>query len=279
MVDRGVGEVLGAYRRRHALKDTYVLFVADHGHTPVLNDSVHALGTADHGDPPDVLRQAGFRVRPFHLDVADDQRDYQAVLAYEGAIAYVYLADRSACPRPGDRCDWKRPPRLNEDVLPVVRAFDAANRTGTGMPRGAIDLIFARPPRPFGVDAAPFEVWDGTRLVPIPEYLRQHPRPDLLDLARRMDGLGTGPYGNHAGDVLLLARTGLELPIGQRFYFSGRYHSWHGSPTDQDSRIPLVVAQPGGDGRQLRSRVRAAVGDHPTQLDITRLIVTLLRRG
>jgi hypothetical protein len=281
VVDRAVGQVLGAYRRRHALRDTWVLFVADHGHTPVLNDSAHALGTDGPNEPPEVLRRAGFRVRPFEIEVKDDQRDYQAVLAYQGAMAYVYLADRSACPRPGDRCDWRRPPRLAQDVLPVVRAFDAASRTGADVPglRGTIDLVFAREPRPFGTDAAPYRVWDGQRLVPIAEYLRAHPRPDLIDLERRMDGLATGPYGNHAGDVLLLARTGAHLPIEQRYYFSGRYHSWHGSPTDQDSRIPLVVARPGADGRQIRQRVRAATGDHPSQLDVTRLVLALLGSG
>lgn len=280
VVDSAVGEVLGAYRRRHALKDTYVVFVADHGHTPVLDDDRHALGADGDDEPPQVLRQAGFRVRPFTIVVKDDERGYQAVVAYQGAMAYVYLADRSACPRPEDRCDWRRPPRLAEDVLPVVRAYDAANRTGAGVPalRGTLDLIFAREPRPVGQPAAPYQVWDGQRLVPIAEYLALHPRPDLLDLERRMNGLATGPYGNHAGDVLLLARTGLERPIEDRFYFSGRYHSWHGSPTAQDSRIPLVVARPGGDGRQLRARVTSAAGQHPTQLDVTRLIVALLGR-
>ena len=162
-----------------------------------------------------------------------------------------------------------------------MRAFDAANRTGASVPqlRGTLDLIFAREPRPFGQDAAPYQVWDGERLVPVGEYLRAHPRPDLLDLERRMDGLSAGPYGNHAGDVLLLARTGVERPIGDRYYFSGIYHSWHGSPTDQDSRIPLIVAEPGGDGRQLRALVTGAVGPHPTQLDVTRLILALLSRG
>jgi hypothetical protein len=144
--------------------------------------------------------------------------------------------------------------------------------------RGTLDLIFAREPRPVGLQPGPFQVWDGTRLVPIGEYLRAHPRPDLLDLERRMEGLATGPWGHHAGDVLLLARSGLEQPIEGRFYFSSRYHSWHGSPTAQDSRIPLVVALPGGDGRHLRTRVHAAVGAHPSQLDITRLILSLLGR-
>jgi len=280
VVDSAVGQVLDAYRRRGALRGTYVVFVADHGHTPVMDDSAHALGTDGPDEPPAVLRRAGFRVRPFELEVSDGERDYQAVVAYQGAMAYVYLADRSSCPRPKDRCDWRRPPRMNEDVLPVARAFDAASRTGAGVPglRGTLDLVFAREPRPFGTDAAPYQVWDGQRLVPIAEYLRAHPRPDLVDLQRRMDGLATGPYGNHAGDVLLLARTGPQLPIRQRYYFSGRYHSWHGSPSDQDSRIPLVVALPGGDGRQLRQQVRAAVGEHPGQLDVTRLILALLGR-
>ncbi|HYH80779.1 MAG TPA: alkaline phosphatase family protein [Longimicrobium sp.] len=280
-VDSAVGEVLAAYRRRNALKDTYVLFVADHGHTPVMDDDRHALGAEGDDEPPQVLRQAGFRVRPPELVVEDDEeRGYQAVVAYQGAMAYVYLADRSACPRPDDRCDWRRPPRMHEDVLPVVRAYDAANRTGAGVAamRGTLDLIFAREPRPFGQSAAPYQVWDGARLVPIAEYLRAHPRPDLLDLERRMAGLATGPYGNHAGDVLLLARTGMHLPLADRYYFSGRYHSWHGSPTDQDSRIPLIVAHPGGDGRRLRARVHAAAGARPTQLDITRVILSLLGR-
>ncbi|HEX9939320.1 MAG TPA: alkaline phosphatase family protein [Longimicrobium sp.] len=280
VVDSAVGAVLGAYRRRHALKDTYVLFVADHGHTPVLDDDLHSLGAEGADEPPQVLRQAGFRVRPFDLEVDDDERGYQAVVAYQGAMAYVYLADRSACPRPENRCDWRRAPRMQEDVLPVVRAFDAASRTGAGVPalRGSLDLIFAREPRPVGQPPLPFQVWDGTRLVPIGEYLRAHPRPDLLELERRMEGLATGPWGHHAGDVLLLARTGMERPIQERYYFSSRYESWHGSPTAQDSRIPLIVAQPGGDGRRLRTRVQAAVGARPSQLDVSRLIVSLLGR-
>jgi hypothetical protein len=280
VVDRAVGRVLAAYERRNALDGLTVLFVADHGHTPVLSDDRHSLGTTSDDEPPTLLEKAGFRVRPFKLEPLNYDGDHQAVVAYQGAMAYVYLADRTTCPDDGDRCDWKRPPRLAEDVLPVVRAFDAANRTGAGLPalRGTLDLIFARAPRPPGVDALPFQVWDGAKLVPVRDYLAAHPRPDLLDLERRMDGLSAGPYGNHAGDVLLLARTGTQLPIEQRYYFSGKYRSWHGSPTDQDSRIPLLAVRPGGSGQAVRQMVRGAVGDHPTQLDVARLILSLLGR-
>jgi hypothetical protein len=255
--------------------------VSAHGHTPAVPDDRHALGTDTVRDPPAVLRQAGFRLRPFVLDPPEDRRDYQAALAYQGAFAYVYLADRSTCPRPGDVCDWRRAPRLEEDVLPVARAFHEASRTGAGVPelRGTLDLVFAREPRAPGEDALPFQVWDGARLVPVGEYLAANPRPELLDLERRLDALAAGPYGHRAGDVLLLSRTGTHLPIGDRFYFSSKYHSWHGSPTRQDSEIPLLVIHPGRSGAEVRARVLRVVGDSPNQLSVTPLILDLLEAG
>jgi hypothetical protein len=278
VIDRSVGELLAVYREQGVLERTYVLFVSDHGHTPVLNDDRHALGTGEEGEPPSVLERVGFRMREFALE--PDEDDYQAVVAYQGAMGYVYLADRSSCPEPGTVCAWSRAPRLEEDVLPVVRAFDAANRTGAGVPelRGTLDLIFAREPRAPGQDALPFQVWDGERLVPIGSYLAANPRPDLVELESRLDGLAAGPYGHRAGDVLLLARSGVERPIEERFYFSDRYRSWHGSPTAQDSRIPLVLARAGDSGEALRQRVQRAIGERPSQLDVTPLILDLLAR-
>ena len=278
VIDPAVGQVLDAYRKAGALDGTWVMFVADHGHTPVLADDLHALGAEGEDEPPAVLRQAGFRVRPFQIELDPEQQDFQAAVAYQGAFAYVYLADRSTCARPGARCDWNRPPRLNEDVLPVARAFFEASRTGAGVPalRGAIDLVFARPATPPGQEALPFQVFDGERLVPVAEYLAAHPRPELLELERRLQGLGAGPYGHRAGDVLLLARTGTELPIAQRFYFSSRYHSWHGSPTRQDSEIPLLVVQTATSGAAIRARVLRAAGPRPDQLSITPVILDLL---
>jgi arylsulfatase A-like enzyme len=279
VIDPAVGSVLNAYRDGGFLENTYVVFVSDHGHTPVLNDDRHALEAEGDDEPPAVLERAGFRLRPLSLEVAEDD-DFQATFAYQGAFAYVYLADRSTCVAPETPCDWTRPPRLQEDVLPVVRAFDAATRTGAGAPalRGTLDLILAREPRPTDQDALPFQVWDGSALVEVDDYLARHPRPDLLDLSGRLRGLGAGPYGHRAGDVLLLARSGATRPIEERFYFSGRYRSWHGSPDAQDSHIPLVVARAGASGAELRSLVRSIVGDTPSQLDFVALIEALLER-
>lgn len=280
VVDPAIGSVLEAYRRGGALEDTYILFVADHGHTPVLNDERHALGTGEPAGPVTLLEQAGFRVRPGTLEVGEEERDFQATVAYQGTFAYVYLADRSTCPSEGEVCDWSSPPRLQEDVLPVAQAFHAADRTGSGAPglQGTLDLVLAREPRPPAEDALPFQVWDGEALRPIGEYLDRNPRPDLLDFERRMRGLAEGPYGHRAGDVLLIARSGAERPVEERYYFSSRYHSWHGSPEGQDSRIPLVLAHPRESGADLRERVGAVMGDDPRQETITDLILDLLRR-
>ncbi|HEX5726336.1 MAG TPA: alkaline phosphatase family protein [Longimicrobiaceae bacterium] len=281
VIDPLIGRVVEMYRRAGALDGTYVVLVADHGHTPVPEDDRHSLQAEGGDEPAALLERAGFRVRPFEVEVDEDEEDFQAVLAFQGAFAYVYLADRSTCPRPGDRCDWRRPPRLDADVLPVARAFHQASATGAGLPalRGALDLVFARPPRAPGEDALPFQVWDGARLVPVEAYLAAHPRPDLLELAPRLEALSAGPYGHRAGDVLLLARSGLERPVGERFYFAAEYRSWHGSPSAQDSRIPLLVAHPGRSGGQLRDEVRRAVGERPSQLAVTPLVLALLGRG
>ncbi len=251
VVDSALGRMLALYDSARTLDSTYVVLVADHGHTPVLADDGHALGVEGEDEPPALLRRLGFRLRPPALE--PDRDDYQAVLAYQGAIAYIYLADRSTCPRQGDVCRWDLPPRLEEDVMPVVRAFGQVNTTGDPIPelKGTLDLVFARAPRGPAEEALPFQVFDGKRLLSIAEYLELYPRPDLLRLEERMAGLSAGPSGHRAGDVLLLARSGLERPIEERFYFSSLFHSWHGSPTAQDSRIPLVIARKNQSGAEI----------------------------
>lgn len=280
VIDPAISRVLELYRDAGVLDDTYVLVVADHGHTPVLNDDRHALGAEGDDEPVAVIERAGFRMRALSLELDDDEHDFQATVAFQGAFAYVYLADRSTCAEAGVVCDWSRVPRMDEDVLAVVRAFDAAHRTGEGVPelQGTLDLILARQPRATTEDALPFQVWDGDALIDMADYFAANPRPDLLEMEGRMDALAAGPYGHRAGDVLLLARSGAQRPIEERFYFSGRYRSWHGSPDSQDSRIPLVIAHGREDGRALRARVEAAVGVEPKQEDIAALILALLDR-
>jgi hypothetical protein len=118
-------------------------------------------------------------------------------------MAYVYLADWSACEREHQPGDWPKPPRFKEGVLAALQAFDNANRTGELVPelKGTIALTFGREPALANQPAKPFQIFDGQKLVPIGEYLKRSPRPDLIDLERRMQWLAVGPYGNRAGDI------------------------------------------------------------------------------
>jgi Type I phosphodiesterase / nucleotide pyrophosphatase len=280
VTDKAVGEVLDEYRKNDALDDTYVMFISDHGHTPTLDDDRHKLGAGAGDTPFGVVAKAGFRVRKDELSLPDGDRDYQAVLAYQGFMAYVYLADRSTCRASGTRCDWGKPPRFKQDVMPVVRAFDRVNRTGRPFARlkGTIDLIFTRVPSPPGKPQAPFEIFDGHRLVPIADYLHDHPRPDLLDLEQRMNWLSVGPYGDRAGDIVLLAKSG-EVPINQRYYFAADSHySWHGSADALDSRVPLMLIQVDGSGERMRKIVRGTVRQPPSEMDLSPIVRSLFHR-
>ena len=279
VTDPLVAQVLEAYKDYGILDQTYVMIIADHGHTPVLRDPQHALGADPDEGPAAVVKAAGFRPRKFVLNPGPNDQDYQAVFAYQGAIGYVYLADRSTCPNPGTTCDWKRPPRYRQDVLPVARAFYDSNKTGRPNPymKGKLDLIFARVPTPPGKDTNEFEIFDGHGLVPIWEYLLFHPRPDLIQLNRRMRWLSVGPCGNRSGDILLLTKSGLNRPIKDRYYFSGPYHSWHGSASPQDSYIPLIVARENYSGEKLKKIVDKAIGpEPPSHLSLVPMVLGLL---
>lgn len=270
VVDPLVGDLRRALEARGELDDRYVIVTSDHGHTAVRDDDEHALYHGD-DDPPAVLEAAGYRVRPLRLK-ADGVFD--AVLAYQGAFAYVYLADRSTCPGDDTPCDFSQPPRRREDVLPAARAFAAASRRGAHVPamKGTLDLVLVRTPG----GPEPLAVVDsGGELVPLSTFLEHHPQREYVALRPRLEALASGPMSHRAGDVILLAHLGDRDDPGERYYFSFPYRSWHGSPSPQDSRIPLVVAHPQRSRAELRAVVERALGDQPTIDRLTPLLLEL----
>jgi hypothetical protein len=272
VTDSAIGRVLSVYRKEGVLDDTWVLVVSDHGHTRVLPDDRHALEMEGSDEPAEVLRRAGFRIRPWTLPPG--RGDYQAAFAYQGFTAYVYLADRSTCAAEGAECDWNRPPRLREDVLPAARAFYEANRDGTGVPemQGTLDLVLARDPERGGR----YLVFDGSGLIPVDDYLRRHPRPDLLRLEERLEWLSSGPSAHLAGDLLLVTKSGTDRPAEDRYYFGVQETSEHGSASLQDSRVPLLVAHPRRSGEAIEALVRRSIGGSPSVMDVAPLMKSLL---
>jgi hypothetical protein len=262
---------------RGVLRERYVVVTSDHGHTQVLHDEQHALATDLERDPPVVLREAGFRVRPFDLEV-DAQDPFQSVLAYGGAVAYVYLADRSTCSGAHAPCDWTRPPRFEEDVLVAAEAFFRANALGKPSPklRGVLDLILTRRPRPFAEDDLPFEVYVGHgKLEPLSSYLARHPHPTYIAFEARLKDLAVGRYGERAGDILLLAHSGDVERAEDRYYFASLYHSWHGSPSRRDSELPFIVAHPRHTSIELAEVTQRLLGT-ARQQDVTRFLLDLI---
>jgi hypothetical protein len=279
VTDPAIGRILDEYRKKGVLQGTYVIIIADHAQIPTLDDERHELGTGDNS-PFTAVKRAGFRVRKPLLALADLDKDYQAVLAYQGFTAYVYLANRSTCRREHQRCDWTKPPRFEEDVIPVLNSIYRSNRWGRPVPKlkGTIDLIFARQPVRPGGKTLPYEIFDGHHLVAIDDYLIDHPRPDLIDLSERMEWLSAGPYGDRAGDILLLAKACTNLPIQRRYYFAGTtHHTWHGSACEQDSNIPFILAQVGGSGQRMKSIMQPFGGDSPYERELTPLVESLFK--
>jgi hypothetical protein len=263
--------------RRGGLANRWIVVTSDHGHTEVERDDLHALAHGGDDDPPNVLRRAGIRVRDAELDVAEDH-DFQSVLAYQGAMAFVYVADRSTCPQKGAPCDWRRPPRYREDVLAVAEAYRRASDEGAYVAamKGTLDMIFVREPRPYAARDLPFQVYvGGGRVASISDYLAARPHPTYVALEPRMRDLAEGPLGERAGDVILLAHNGDQAERRNRFYFASPQRSWHGSPSRTDSEIPLIVAHPALDRERIGSYVRGVLGEQPRQQKVTDLLLAL----
>ena len=272
VTEGAMAEVLEAYREAGALVGTWVIVTGDHGHTPVPHDEVHALGGDSAFSAQTVLESAGYRVREPALEEEAD--DYQAVMAWQGAFAYVSLADRSTCAEDGAACAWERPARWEEDVLPAGRALA---RAAADHPSGPLDLVLLRQ-RSAGSDAAAtLLVLEGEEAVPLDSYLARNPRPELLRFAERLRWLTSGAQGDHAGDVILMTRMGASVPFAERHYFSKPYHSWHASAEAQDSHAPLLVARVDLTAAQVREALARSWPEAPTQLDFTPLVLRLLR--
>ncbi len=277
VADPAIGVLANKLRERDALKDRWVVLTSDHGHTAVRYDEKHALSTEGKNSPPGLMTKAGYRLRPFKMSVADDTV-FDAVLCEGGATAYIYLADRSACQSSKVACDWKKAPRYDEDVLPLAEAFFKNNLDGKMAPalKGTLDMILTRRPKPYAEVDLPFEVYVGDgKTVPVGVYLEQHPHPTYIQTEARLRDLAAGTRGERAGDIMLLAHNGDRDIPDERYYFASPYRSWHGSPSRQDSEIPLIVANQRYTSDQIQTRVATILGPTPRQQKVADVLYDL----
>jgi hypothetical protein len=271
VIDPELADLLAVMKKRDMLARRWVVISADHGHTEV--EEKNNIGT---DGPKQVLEKTGFVVRPFERKVDNDDT-FSSVLAFGGAMAYVYLADRTTCDKEGE-CSWVSPPRYQEDVLAVAEAFRQANETGTLAPdlKGRLDMILVRKGKPVQEIDNPFEVYVGNgKTQSITEYLERNPHPTYVAVEARMKDLAVGIHGDHAGDVLLIATNGNVKTSEERFYFSHPYKSWHGSPSRGDSEIPMIVANATRSSKQIAAWVKTTLGDRPSQQGIANILVGL----
>ncbi|MDF3071085.1 MAG: Type phosphodiesterase / nucleotide pyrophosphatase [Polyangiaceae bacterium] len=277
VVDPALGKLSAKLRERNALSDRWVVLTSDHGHTPVRHDEKHALYTEGPDSPARLIGGAGYRLRPFKEKV-DKDTGFDAVLAEGGATSFIYVADRTTCSGPQRVCDWKKPPRYREDVLPLADAIFRNNKDGKLVKalQGTLDLVLTREPKPYAEDDLPFEVYVGDgRTVPLGAYLEQHPHPTYVETEARLRDLAVGRRGERAGDIMLLAHNGDRDIPDERYYFASPYRSWHGSPSRQDSEIPLIVANPRYLSEEISDRVRRVLGSAPRQQKVTDLLLDL----
>ncbi len=248
----------------------YTVVTSDHGHTEVLSNDLNSLSFGEPDEPTAALKDAGFRVRPMKHRVPADH-DFSAVVAYQGAFGYFYLADRSTCPKAGEACDWKKPPRYEQDVLAAAEALHRSNRTGAPVSalRGTIDAIIVRSPRGYGV-------YEGASDLTSFQAFSKRKGDVYTQFTERIEQLVNGPAADRAGDLIVLAHNGDRDRPEHRYVFSAPgYHSWHGSPSPRDSEIALIISHPSRASALTGRLIKPLLGGGPYQHKLTDILLAL----
>jgi hypothetical protein len=252
-LDPQIAGLLDALAALDLLDGTLWAVASDHGQIAVAADDRHSLRI---GFPFD--REMGYLFDALGLDVHDypgEDPDCNVVVAANGGSAHVYLHRGAGTRTPDTR--WGEPPDFARDVLPVARAFHAANATGEYAPdlRDALALVLVRDTSGPEGWAAPYRVCrpDGT-LLSVEEYLGWRPDLETVDAANRLRLMA----GANSGDILLVSN------YAEGYYFGAPHRGMHGGLHLEDSSAVQALALPGGsaqDADELRARVRAALAE------------------
>lgn len=233
VVDAQVGRLAAQLANWGLLNNLLVAVVSDHGQIGVIPDDRHSLRLSFPFD-----REMGYLFDALGLDVHDKPRegpDTDAVVASNGGLAHVYLRHRYE--------NWDDAPRFEEDVLAVARAFWEAHATGRYAPdlAGALAMTLVRNTAQDGWSAAYQALAPDGRLMPVEDFLAEHPEIQTVDAPARLRQLA----GPAAGDLLLVSN------YAGGFYFGGPTTGVHGGLHPEDS---LAVASLGWMGASTEQR-------------------------
>ncbi|MBI3073374.1 MAG: alkaline phosphatase family protein [Deltaproteobacteria bacterium] len=266
---------------------TAFVIVADHGHTNTVADADHAIELEGRSNMEleylieSVCENGGC------YDVKDTllEASYSAVTGLNGGMAYIYVRNRA-------NDDWTKPARYEKDVLAMANAFYQANQTGRysgaaaknfDFIKGRVDMILVRDTESSNTfDGPPYVVYTGKnaqgqhQTESVPSWLARNPRPGYLRMDERLQGLTRGHSASRTGDIILIPKYGEEADPDDRSYFGEELESWHGGISQDDLKIPLIVARPGAPKSATFAKVSSEVSAIPMHSDVPKIILKLL---
>ena len=112
--------------------------------------------------------------------------------------------------------------------------------------------------------------------MPVDAYLAREPRERYVDVERRLRELAVGPRGDHAGDVLLLARNGNEADAQEPILLLGAVPRLARQPEPHRLRDPVDPRASAECDAELAARMRAITGERVEATEIAGLIEALV---
>lgn len=237
IVDVELGRLIAGLEQQAWLNEALIAVVSDHGQIEVVPDDAHSLRLSFPFD-----REMGYLFDALGLDVHDvpgEGPDCEAVVASNGGVAHVYLRRKGSL--------WSDVPRLEDDVLPVARAFWEAHTTGRYAPdlHGSLAMVLVRDAEHHGWEADYQALTPDGTLIPLGTFFERQSQFQAVDPVARLRHLA-GPL---SGDLLLVS----DYSAG--FYFGGPTRGVHGGLHPQDSLCVTSLNWYGGTADQCRAMI------------------------
>lgn len=226
-LDGHLGRLWDTLSSANLIDGTMFVFISDHGQSYTPGDDAHTIRL---GFPFDMELSPLFHALDLDLhDIPGEDPNVDAVVGQNGGMAHVYLRHKEG--------DWERPPRFENDVLRVARAFHELNTEGKYRAelQNTLDTILIRNAEQDGWGADYFVYQPGDVLQPFEEWVEQHPELNYVDPVNRVRNM----QSDMSGDLLLLAQAKRGV------YFGKEGHCGiHGSLQAEDSMSTLAFSMP-----------------------------------